>query len=374
MGRLGLAMGVLLAVPGAALAQVSVNITSAEDAFYEDAALRVAVFDGNDPAVARLVATFGPAAAGCAADPGSDPRPVVADEPASEGVVAGTAVPPDPGSYRACGWALDASGAVRSRSGATQEVASQPAEASTSSDVTRVWRGVPVSVFANALARRGRVLQAAVLRGPCPAVAPGAGDPAVVRWIGEPAGTSMGANGRDLRDRIRLASAGAHAVCAWVGEMPGDPFPEAVASDAFTVAAGRARTQLGLSADRSETDGRKPVRWRGTVIGAFRGTLRLEARRVVHAPSGGTRGAGAWRTVARFDLARRKPRFGVANFGLAGSSAVILREATPLPASIGRECGSRSRIAQVRLRFEGSGLARPAKSAVVELVGSLGSC
>jgi hypothetical protein len=41
---------------------------------------------------------------------------------------------------------------------------------------------------------------------------------------------------------------------------------------------------------------------------------------------------------------------------------------------MGRQCGNQARIAQVRLRFGGTTLARPSRSKVIELPGSLGGC
>jgi hypothetical protein len=370
--RLGLAVLVLLVVPVVALASVGVNITTAGEEFYEDGALTVAVFDGT-AGTTRLVATFGPAAEVCAAEPAADPRPVVVDAPA-DGVASGSAVPADPGTYRACGWALDASGAVRSRSEQVQEVVSRPAEVTAGAAASRVWPGIPLFVSADAYAFPGRLLQVAVALGTCPAAAPAEDDPAVVDWVSAPAGDVINrASARSASGQVSLAVPGRYAVCSWVGETPGDPAPEAKASAPLTIVAGRARTALALTADRSLSDGTKPVRWSVTVIGAFRGRLVLEARKVVHTPSGALRGSGPWKRVAAADLARQRVRSGRQS-GLAGPSYLRVTGKTVLPAAIGRECGTRARVAQVRARFSGSPLARPARSKVVELPGSLGGC
>lgn len=362
----------LLAVPAGALANVGVNITTGGEAFYEDDNLTVAVFDG-DAAVTRKVATFGPSGQECAADPRADTRPVVVDAPASDGVATAAVVAPDPGTYRACGWALDASGAVHSRSEALEQIAAQPAEAIATASSTRLWRGISLTAFTSAYAKRGRLLQAAVVRGTCPAVAPSEGDPAVVLWLSAPGGDLIGAGQRRANGQLRPAMAGVYGVCGWVGELPGDPAPEAIASDRFTIVAGKARPLLGLTADRDISDGTKPVRWSANVIGSFAGRVFLEARKVVHAPSGTTRGSGPWKRVATVRLEGQRARAG-GDFGLAGSSYLRVSGRTVLPAAIGRQCGRRSRIAQLRLRFPGTSIARHARSKVVELPGSLGGC
>lgn len=363
----------LLALPAtAARATVHVSIypASSSERVYEEEKLNLWASPSTENS--RVVLTFGPASADCGAEPGADPRPVVGDKTV-EVALDVKAVAPEPGRYRACAWELDPAGAVRDRGQADEDVLQQFAEATLDVDARRVWREIPITVFSSAVARRGRVLQTVLVRGACPPAAPAVEDPAVARWLGGPAGRTVGTEELELSLPLRLATLGTFQLCNWVGERPGDPAPEAAGSVTVSVVGGRARTALGLVAARNRSDGTKPVRWSGTVISAFRGPVFLEARRVVHSRSGRLRGSGPWRRVATVELSRQRLRAG-RSFGLGGFAYVKVSGTTVLPRAIGRQCGGQSRIAQVRLRFPGTLVARPATSEVVELVGSLGGC
>lgn len=369
---LGTAVGLLLAIPatGGAEVRIAINPASSSSELYEEERLNLSAYPDDE--TARVVIAFGAAGAACAAEPGADPRPVVADG-AADIALDTTAIAPDHGAYRACAWEYGSDGAVRGRADTVAEVRQQFAEASVSVFPARVWPGIPLDVFSSALAKRGRLLKTALQRTACPASAPGPSDASVLEWIGDPAGRRLGSDELELRRRTTQTVPGTYRVCSWIHEAAGDPSPEARAETTFTVVPGRARTALGLRANRDRSDGTKPVGWSVNVVGAFRGRLLLEARKVVNAPSGALRGSGPWRRVATADLARASLRSG-GNFGLAGSSFARVRGKTVLPAAIGRQCGRQSRIALFRARFAGTELARPARSKPVELVGSLGGC
>lgn len=362
----------LFAVPAPASAAltVAINPASSSDRIYEEERLNLTAYPDSE--TARVVVTFGPAGPACAAEPGGDPRPVVADGQADVGLDT-TATAPEPGSYRACAWEYDGAGAIAGRGEKVAEVLEQFAEATVSAFPPRVWRGIPLDVFAGGLGMKGRIMQTAILRTACPPTAPAEADPAVVAWVGGFAGRTLGSDEVDVRLRVTLMVAGTYRVCNWISERLGDPGPEARAEGSFTIVGGKARTVVGgLRAIRDRSDASKPVRWNAVVVGAFRGRVFLEARKVVHAGLK-LRGSGPWKRVATVNLARRPLRSGGGR-GLAGSSYLRVSGATVLPASIGTQCGGQSRIAQIRVRFPGTKIARPARSEVVELIGSLGGC
>jgi len=173
VGRaLGSVVALLLAFPAAGGAQVRVviNPASSSSEIYEEERLNLTAYP--DAETARVVIAFGAAGGPCAAEPGADPRPVVADGTADIGLDA-TATAPDHGAYRACAWEYGPDGAVRGRGDTVAEVAQQFAEASLSAFPVRVWPGIPVDVFSSALGKRGRVLQTTLQSTACPASAPG---------------------------------------------------------------------------------------------------------------------------------------------------------------------------------------------------------
>lgn len=362
---------VALALPASASATLTTTFASG----FEDEPVRVTAYVFDTPPT-RVVVTVHPDSRPCGATPQQDGGPVVIDGTADEdgADLAARVTLAEPGGYLVCGWALDPAGNVTETSRSAGEIRSQVAEVVLALSSTRYYRGALVDIAYSVDAARGRVVQTAILRSACPAVAPEAGDAAVVRWLPSPEGRTVGGSGTiEGGDPVALRAPGAYEVCTWVGEHPGDPSPEGVGRERFTVLPGKARPALIFSAERggAATD---PVRWGAAILGAFRGTLLFEARRAGRGPGDRIVGAGRWRPLGKVRLATLRPRFFPdAAPGPRGIYALATARSTRLPRSIGA-CGVGAKIAFVRVRLRGTGVARDAVSRPLELTGTYGAC
>lgn len=364
-----LAVGLLL--PASASAELGTIFPPG----FEDEPVAIRAYILDEPP-ARVVVAVHPATRPCGGSPEQDGGQIVIDAIADEekGDLKAKVTLPDPGNYLACAWTLDAAGAVAETYQTSSEIAAQEAEVTTSLGGPRFYRGVPLEAARIVESIPGRVVQTAILRAPCPARAPDAGDPVVVRWLPSPSGTTIGRSG-SLRasESFTLDVAGRYQVCTWVGEAAGDPVPEGADGVPLTILPGKAKTVLRLSVSRGRSAS-DPARWGALVFGAFRGTLFFEGRRAALGRHDRIVGVGRWRPLVRVDLSKLRQTF-VPNGASTSLGNTILapKGTTRLPRAIGA-CGLEAKIAFVRVRFGGTGLARAAVSKPVELTGTLGGC